>query len=92
MTGLGGYDFFMTVTETPMAVSSGKKSFSVTLPQGTYEILKEWAAAKDWNVSQAARNIIAERLGKEYEVDPEQLRGSNSEPAEIKPKARKRKL
>lgn len=74
-----------------MAVSSDKKSFSVTLPQGTYEILKEWAAAKDWNVSQAARNIIAERLGKEYGVDPEQLRGAGTEPTEVKPKARKAK-
>lgn len=45
-----------------MPVSSNKKSFSVTLPLETYEQLKQWAKDKDWNVSQAARNLIAQGL------------------------------
>ncbi len=42
--------------------SGTKKSFSVTLPMEACEALKKWAESKDWNVSQAARNLILERL------------------------------
>jgi hypothetical protein len=61
-----------------MPVKPDKKSFSVTLPLETYELLKKWAGGKDWNVSQATRNIIAEVLGKEYGIDPESLRDTSS--------------
>lgn len=60
-----------------MPVKPDKKSFSVTLPIGTYELLKRWAGERDWNVSQAARNMIAEALGKHYGLDSEELREGN---------------
>lgn len=64
MTLQDGYYLTRTVIEINMPVSSNKKSFSVTLPLETYELLRQWAKDKDWNVSQAARNLIVQGLEK----------------------------
>lgn len=71
MTEVNGYDFFMTTHErqNEMPVSPDKKSFSVTVPLAIYERLKQWAEAKDWNVSQAARNLIINGLDRESETE-----------------------
>ncbi len=71
-----------------MPINPDKKTFNVTVPLATYNLLKRWADGKDWNVSQAARNIIAEALGKEYGFDPEELREGKVDLAQLPKKTR----
>jgi hypothetical protein len=52
-----------------MPVSSDKKSFSITVPLAVYDRLKRWAEARDWNVSQAARNLIIDGLDRDSEAE-----------------------
>ncbi len=43
----------------------GTKTVSVIMPIDVYESLKTWAETKDWSISQAAKNLIVDALGKE---------------------------
>ncbi len=40
----------------------GNRTIGVIVSEETYESLKLWAEAKDWSVSQAARNLIEKGL------------------------------
>ncbi|HEY9711079.1 MAG TPA: hypothetical protein V6D48_22925 [Oculatellaceae cyanobacterium] len=46
-------------------VGKGNKAVGVILPLDIYDLLKVWAKKRDWSVSQAARNIIADVVSAE---------------------------
>lgn len=48
-----------------MPKAANNKTISVVVPEEVYNSLKEWAESKDWSISQAAKNLIADGLAKE---------------------------
>lgn len=48
----------------------GTKTVSVIMPIDVYESLKTWAETKDWSMSQAAKNLIVDALGRELSSQP----------------------
>lgn len=54
--------FSETLGDAMPRVGKGKKPVTVILAEDTYEALKLLADARDWSLSQAARNLIEHGL------------------------------